>query len=135
MIRDVVKIEAEAREILRAQGESASGVEAGINTLKLAPLQSLLSLPVARLAFLEDVEAFTRELGGQATFSRLATTAAQIATCGLPTALPKPAIGAACLVRRAEPKLWPNEPVTYSNNASPPSCLGRRDNRLKFLFS
>jgi hypothetical protein len=41
------------------------------------------------LAFLEDVEAFTRDLGGVATFTRLAVTPAQIATYGLPTAPPK----------------------------------------------
>jgi hypothetical protein len=38
------------------------------------------------LAFLEDVEAFTRELGGEATFTRLAVTPAQITRLGLPTA-------------------------------------------------
>jgi hypothetical protein len=41
------------------------------------------------LAFLEDVEAFTRELGGEAVFTRLAVTPEQIATYGLPTAPPK----------------------------------------------
>jgi hypothetical protein len=41
------------------------------------------------LAFLEDVEAFTRSLGGQATFTRLAVTPEQIAAYGLPTAPPK----------------------------------------------
>ena len=41
------------------------------------------------LAFLEDVEAFTRELGGQATFTRLAVTPAQIQHYRLPTAAPK----------------------------------------------
>jgi hypothetical protein len=40
-------------------------------------------------AFLEDVEAFCRNLGGAATFTRLAVTPAQIATHGLPTAPPK----------------------------------------------
>jgi len=39
------------------------------------------------LAFLEDVEAFTRELGGQATFTRL--TPAQIREHRLPTSPPK----------------------------------------------
>lgn len=38
------------------------------------------------LAFLEDVEAFARELGGCATFKRLAVTGEQIASLGLPTA-------------------------------------------------
>src|SRR5262249_14014076 len=38
------------------------------------------------LAFLEDVEAFTRELGGEAAFTRLAVTPQQIAAYGLPTA-------------------------------------------------
>jgi hypothetical protein len=41
------------------------------------------------LAFLEDVEAFARELGGQATFTRLAVTPAQIRQYRLPTAPPK----------------------------------------------
>jgi hypothetical protein len=41
-------------------------------------------------AFLEDVEAFTRDLGGEATFTRLAVTPQQIAVYGLPTAPPKP---------------------------------------------
>jgi hypothetical protein len=38
------------------------------------------------LAFLEDVEAFTRDLGGNATFTRLAVTPEQIARYELPTA-------------------------------------------------
>jgi hypothetical protein len=38
------------------------------------------------LAFLEDVEAFTRELGGNATFTRLAVTPEQIERYRLPTA-------------------------------------------------
>ena len=37
------------------------------------------------LAFLEDVEAFTRDLGGHATFTRLAVTPAQIRKFRLPT--------------------------------------------------
>jgi hypothetical protein len=41
------------------------------------------------LAFLEDVQAFTRDLGGNATFTRLAVTPAQIERYGLPTAPPK----------------------------------------------
>jgi hypothetical protein len=41
------------------------------------------------LAFLEDVEAFTRDLGGDATFTRLAVTPEQIVAYGLPTAPPK----------------------------------------------
>jgi hypothetical protein len=41
------------------------------------------------LAFLEDVEAFTRELGGNATFTRLAVTPEQIRHYRLPTAPPK----------------------------------------------
>jgi len=41
------------------------------------------------LAFLEDVEAFTRDLGGEATFARLAVTPEQIAEYGLSTAPPK----------------------------------------------
>jgi hypothetical protein len=41
------------------------------------------------LAFLEDVEAFTRDLGGDATFTRLAVTPEQIAEFDLPTAPPK----------------------------------------------
>jgi hypothetical protein len=36
------------------------------------------------------VEAFTEELGGRATFTRLAVTPAQIAAYSLPTAPPKP---------------------------------------------
>jgi hypothetical protein len=41
------------------------------------------------LAFLEDVEAFTRELGGNAMFTRLAVTPRQIERYRLPTAPPK----------------------------------------------
>jgi hypothetical protein len=41
------------------------------------------------LAFLENVEAFARELGGRATFTRLAVTPAQIEALNLPTAPPK----------------------------------------------
>jgi hypothetical protein len=41
-------------------------------------------------AYLEDVEAFTRELGGTATFTRLAVTPEQIALYDLPTVPPKP---------------------------------------------
>jgi hypothetical protein len=41
------------------------------------------------LAFLEDVEAFTRSLGGEATFTRLAVTPTQIEALNLPTAPPK----------------------------------------------
>jgi hypothetical protein len=41
-------------------------------------------------AYLEDVEAFTFELGGEAGFTRLAVTPAQIAAYDLPTAPPKP---------------------------------------------
>ena len=42
------------------------------------------------LAFLEDVEAFVRELGGEVTFTRLAVTPEQIEAFALPTAPPKP---------------------------------------------
>jgi hypothetical protein len=42
------------------------------------------------LAFLEDIEAFTRDLGGNATFTRLAVTPEQIERYELPTAPPKP---------------------------------------------
>jgi hypothetical protein len=41
------------------------------------------------LAFLEDVEAFTRELGGNAKFTRLAVTLEQVRRYRLPTAPPK----------------------------------------------
>jgi hypothetical protein len=41
-------------------------------------------------AYLEDVEAFTRELGGEATFTRLAVTPEQVREFNLPTAPPKP---------------------------------------------
>jgi hypothetical protein len=41
------------------------------------------------LAFLEDVEAFARDLGGDCTFTRLAVTPAQIRQHRLPTAPPK----------------------------------------------
>jgi hypothetical protein len=41
------------------------------------------------LAYWEDVEAFTRDLGGEVTFTRLAVTPEQIATYDLPTAPPK----------------------------------------------
>ena len=42
------------------------------------------------LAYLEEVEAFTRDLGGQATFTRLAVIPEQTAAYDLPTAPPKP---------------------------------------------
>jgi hypothetical protein len=62
------------------------------------------------LAFLEDVQAFTREFGGQATLNRLAVTPAQIVAYSLPTA---PANGRpACLP-------WP-EPIESS-----PYSLGK----------
>jgi hypothetical protein len=38
---------------------------------------------------MEDIQAFTRELGGEVTFTRLAVTSAQIAQYGLETAPPK----------------------------------------------
>jgi hypothetical protein len=41
------------------------------------------------LAFLEDVEAFTRDLGGECAFTRLAVTPTQIEELSLPTAPPK----------------------------------------------
>jgi hypothetical protein len=41
------------------------------------------------LAFLEDVEAFARELGGTVTMTRLAVTPEQVRRYGLPTAPPK----------------------------------------------
>jgi hypothetical protein len=41
------------------------------------------------LAFLEDIAAFARDLGGDVTFTRLAVTPEQIAAYGLPTAPPK----------------------------------------------
>jgi hypothetical protein len=41
-------------------------------------------------AYLEDVEAFAHDLGGEATFTRLAVTPEQIVRYGLPTAPPKP---------------------------------------------
>jgi len=41
------------------------------------------------LSYLEDVEAFTRELGGRASFTRLAVTPGQIRDLRLPTAPPK----------------------------------------------
>jgi hypothetical protein len=41
------------------------------------------------LAFLEDVEAFARELGGDATFTRLAVTPEQVRRFHLLTAPPK----------------------------------------------
>jgi hypothetical protein len=41
------------------------------------------------LAFLEDAEAFSREFGGEAIFTRLAVTPAQIAQYDLPTAPPR----------------------------------------------
>jgi hypothetical protein len=48
-----------------------------------------LNLVSMFLAFLEDVEAFTRELGGGAIFTRLAVTPQQIGQYRLPTAPPK----------------------------------------------
>jgi hypothetical protein len=41
------------------------------------------------IAFLEDIEAFARDLGGDVTFTRLAVTPEQIRQYGLPTAPPK----------------------------------------------
>jgi hypothetical protein len=41
------------------------------------------------LAFLEDIEAFARQLGGEVRFTRLAVTPRQIEDLGLPTAPPK----------------------------------------------
>jgi hypothetical protein len=41
------------------------------------------------LAYVEDIEAFAAELGGEVTFTRLAVTPEQIARYGLPTAPPK----------------------------------------------
>jgi hypothetical protein len=41
------------------------------------------------LAMMEDIQAFTRELGGEVTFTRLAVTPAQITQYGLETAPPK----------------------------------------------
>jgi len=41
-------------------------------------------------AYWEDVEAFTRDLGGEATFTRLAVTPEQVREFNLPTAPPKP---------------------------------------------
>src|SRR5262249_31642723 len=41
-------------------------------------------------AYLEGVEAFTRDLGGEATFTRLAVTPEQVREFNLPTAPPKP---------------------------------------------
>jgi hypothetical protein len=41
-------------------------------------------------AYAEDVEAFTRDLGGEATFTRLAVTPEQVREFNLPTAPPKP---------------------------------------------
>jgi hypothetical protein len=41
------------------------------------------------LAYQEDVEAFTREMGGEARFTRLAVTPDQIDRLHLPTAPPK----------------------------------------------
>jgi hypothetical protein len=59
-------------------------------------------------AYLEDVEAFTFELGGTATFTRLAVTPEQIAAYGLPTAPPKPTdrrafVGETCQVEAFAP--------------------------------
>jgi hypothetical protein len=42
------------------------------------------------LAMMEDIQAFTRELGGEVTFTRIAVTPEQIARYHLPTAPPKP---------------------------------------------
>jgi hypothetical protein len=60
------------------------------------------------LAFLEDVEAFTRDLRGRATFTRLAVTPEQIAAYSLPTAPPQPTdrrafIGATCQAEALAP--------------------------------
>jgi hypothetical protein len=41
------------------------------------------------LSFMEDVEAFARELGGEVTMTRLAVTPEQVRRYGLPTAPPK----------------------------------------------
>jgi hypothetical protein len=60
------------------------------------------------LAFLEDVEAFTEELGGQATFTRPAVTPEQIRDFGLPTARVHGSAGPS-MARRARPKLSPDD--------------------------
>jgi hypothetical protein len=62
------------------------------------------------LSFLEDVEAFTRDLGGQATFTRLIVTPEQIRQYDLPTAPPKDTdrralSGATCQAEALSPDL------------------------------
>jgi len=65
------------------------------------------------LAFLEDVEAFTRDLGGDATFTRLAVTPQQITRYRLETAPPKPTdnrafSGETCQVEALAPDVLAN---------------------------
>src|SRR5262249_40064947 len=64
------------------------------------------------LPFLEDVEAFARELGGQATFTRLAVTPEQIEEHELPTAPPKEgrkrAFGQTCQAEALPPDVLAN---------------------------
>jgi hypothetical protein len=75
------------------------------------------------LAFLEDVEAFTRDLGGVATFTRLAVTPEQIATYGLPTAPPRSPTDALLTATPVRPKhslrmFWLRSCATLSRRAS-----------------
>ena len=62
------------------------------------------------LAFLEDVEAFTRDLGGNATFTRLAVTPSQIRQHRLPTAPSKnkAAFGQTCQAEALAPDVLAN---------------------------
>ena len=66
-------------------------------------------------AYLEDVEAFTRDLGGEATFTRLAVTPEHVCEFNLPTARQSRPTGAPSAVRPAKPK---RSPLT----CSPQSC-------------
>jgi hypothetical protein len=64
------------------------------------------------LALLEDIEAFTRDFGGNVTFTRLAVTPAQIRQYRLPTAPPKPgdrrAFGQTCQAEALPPDTLAN---------------------------
>jgi len=80
------------------------------------------------LAFLEDVEAFTRELGGSAIFTRLAVTPQQIGEYRLPTAPPKATdrrafAGETCQAEALPPNGSPISCAPPSNAALISVCL------------
>jgi hypothetical protein len=80
------------------------------------------------LAMMEDIQAFTRELGGEVTFTRLAVTPAQITQYGLETAPPKATDkrafrGRTCRPRRSRPMCSRASCDTPSSSGSTIACL------------